>query len=114
MSRAVGSFAGHREDRFMRKAATKVFSPDQEAHALLDQLEKTAGTFGNAAQLKRKPAAKRILKADPAVQAAVVMRAIRDVGALRKKIPGKDRSTSSTFIMSTATRPPGSRSSPRC
>ena len=73
----------------MAKAA-KGASPDREARALLDELERKAGMFGSPTQLKAKPAAKPILAADPQVQAAIVMEVIRDVGALRKKIPGSD------------------------
>ena len=69
---------------------TKGTSPDREARALLDKLERTAGTFASPTQLKGKPAAKPILAADPQVKAAVVMEAIRGVGALREKIDGDD------------------------
>ena len=70
--------------------AAKDGSPDAQAKSLLDALEKSAGNFGSAAQLKAKPAAKKILAADPQVQAAVVMRVLRDLGALREKIEGDD------------------------
>jgi hypothetical protein len=82
----------NREELAMAKAAKSMKGDSSEAQAqsLLDALEKTAGNFGSAAQLKAKPAANRILGADPQVQAAIVMRVLHDLGALREKIEGDD------------------------
>ena len=63
---------------------------DQEAQKLLKTLHGAAGAFRSSRDLASQPAAKSILGAEPAVQAAVVLRALRDVGALRAKISGND------------------------
>jgi len=73
----------------MAKRAAKS-SPDVEARLLLDKLDKSKGMVRTIPMLKRRPEAKKILSAPPEVQAAVVMRAIRDLGSLRVKISGSD------------------------
>ena len=65
-------------------------SPDFEARLLLDKLDAAKRMIRTVAMLRRTPEAKKILSAPPEVQSAVVMRAIRDLGALRAAISGSD------------------------
>ena len=71
-------------------AKSQSSAADQQARQLLQTLDAAAGSFRSSRDLASKSAAKAISEADPAVRSAVVLLAVRDVGALRPKITSGD------------------------
>jgi len=63
---------------------------DKELHATIDAIDKEKHFFRSQADLRKARTVKKLLNADPACQAAMVMWALRKFGALRKKIRSND------------------------
>src|SRR5678815_1400275 len=58
----------------------------RELQATIDAIEKEKPWFRSLADLRKSRTVKKVLKSDPTHQAAMILWAVRNFGALRKKI----------------------------